>query len=79
MATYSQIRQRVKENRRWSVQHDCWIAHCKAIAGLKPSRAWNRAEGRHAVKCPADLQEGFFAALRHLQLLDDVQTLTGIK
>ena len=71
MATYSQIRQWVKENRGWSVQHDCWIAHCKEIAGLKPRRAWNREDSRRTVPCPPDKQEGIIEAFRHFGMLDD--------
>ena len=70
MATYSQIRQWVKDNHGWSVQHDCWIAHCKDLAGLKPRRAWNRADDRRVVPCPPEKRDAIFEAFRHFGMLD---------
>ena len=71
MATYPQIKQWVRDNLGWSVQHDCWIAHCKEIAGLNPRRAWNRAEDQRAVECPPDKRDGIIAAFRHFGMLDN--------
>ncbi len=34
MATYVQIKEWVTKNRGWTVQHDCWIAHCKELVSL---------------------------------------------
>lgn len=39
MATHPQVRQWVKDNHGWSVQHGCRITRFKDLAGLKPRRA----------------------------------------
>ena len=70
MATYSQIKEWVRDNCGWSVQHDCWIAHCKELAGLEPRRAWNRTQGDRAVPCRPEKREGIISAFRHLGMLD---------
>ena len=71
MATYPQIKQWVKETYGWSVQHDCWIAHCKDLAGLQPQPAWNRARRGRAVPCPPEKQEAIISAFRHFRMLPD--------
>ena len=71
MATYVQIKEWVKDNYGWSIQHDCWIPHCKELAGLSPRRAWNRAEDGRAVPCPPNKRDGIISALRHFGMLDD--------
>lgn len=71
MATYAQIKEWVKNNHGWTVQHDCWIAHCKELAGLSPRRAWNRATDGRAVQCPLEKRDGIIAAFRHFGMLDD--------
>ena len=71
MATYPQIKQRVKDHHRWSVQHDCWIAHCKDLAGLQPRPAWNRSPGGRAVPCPPEKQAAIISAFRHFGMLPD--------
>ena len=70
MATYPQIKEWVRNSYGWSVQHDCWIAHCKELAGLRPRRAWNRTQGDRAVPCPPEKREGIISAFRHLGILD---------
>ena len=69
MATYPQIKQWIKKHHGWSVQHDCWIAHCKELAGLSPRRAWNRAARGRAVPCPPDKQAAIIQAFEHLGML----------
>ena len=71
MATYAQIKRWVKDTYGWSIQHDCWIAHCKDLIGLSPRRAWNRVDNSRAVQCPPDKREGIIAAFRHFGMLRD--------
>ena len=71
IATYAQIKNWVKDTYGWAVQHDCWIAHCKELAGLCPRRAWNRADGGRAVQCPPAKRDGIISAFRHFGMLDD--------
>ena len=59
MATYAQIKEWVRNNHGWSIQHDCWIAHCKELAGLEPRRAWHDAK----------LTEPRTLVVRHRELL----------
>ena len=70
MATYAQIKRWVRETYGWSIQHDCWIAHCKELAGLEPRPAWNRAADGRAVECPPHRRAGIIAAFRHFGMLD---------
>jgi hypothetical protein len=51
MATYKDIDHEVRRQHGVSVK-TCWIAHVKAVNGLHPRRAWNRASGRRAKPCP---------------------------
>ncbi len=55
----------------WPVRHDCRIARFKDLAGLRPRRAWNRADGRRVVHCPPDKRDGIIEAFRHIGLPDD--------
>ncbi len=71
MATYSQIREWVQRNHGWTIQHDCWIAHCKELAGLNPRRAWNRSQPNRSDPCPPDRQPAIIAAFRHFGMLPD--------
>ena len=71
MPTYPQIKKWVKDTYGWSVQHDCWIAHCKELAGLRPRRAWNRADDGRSVLCPPNKRDAIISAFRHFGMLDD--------
>lgn len=71
MATYAQIKSWVKAKYGWSIQHDCWIARCKELAGLDPQPAWNRAQPDRAVSCPPDKQAAIISAFRYFDMLSD--------
>ena len=61
MATYSEIQDWVNSQYGWMPQ-TCWIAHCKEIAGLPVSTAWNRANEGRAKPCPPDKRDAILEA-----------------
>ena len=67
MATYPKIEKRIRKKHGW-VAKNCWIAHCKELAGLNPGKAWNR-RGERQIPCPEDKQEAIFEAFRYCVMI----------
>jgi len=69
MATYDQIRADVK-NRHGRVMKNCWIAHVKALNGLKPRPAPNRQSlDARVYPCPPQERAWIEASMRRFGML----------
>jgi hypothetical protein len=69
MATYKDIQNHVKDSHGFKPK-SCWIAHCKELNGLSPSKALNRQGASRMVPCPADKRPAIEEAFRHFGMID---------
>jgi hypothetical protein len=68
MATYSQIRNWVKEHHGWAPE-TCWIAHVKELNAFPVKRAWNRRGNRREKPCPESKRPVIEEAFRHFGMM----------
>ena len=68
MATYPEIQSWVKAKYGF-VPKDCWIAHCKELAGIPVRRAPNRIGEGRAVPCPEAKRHPIERAFRHFKMI----------
>ncbi len=71
MATYSEIVEWVYRKYRLKIHKPCYIAHCKELADLNPSRAPNRKGNGRVYHCPDKLREPIFEAFKHFRMIPD--------
>lgn len=69
MATYVEIQKFVQRHHGF-VPKPGWIAHVKALRGLRARRPANRAgRGRRVEPCPPEKREAIEEALRHFGMI----------
>ena len=61
---YKKIQEWMRLRYGW-VPKTCWIAHCKELAGVQVSRAWNRQSDKRTHPCPPEKREPIFEAFKH--------------
>ena len=66
--TYKHIQRWVKVKHGFTPR-TCWIAHCKALAGLPVTPAPNRKGAKRAVPCPCGKRPPIMDALRCLRVI----------
>ena len=67
-ARYADIQKWVREEHGFTPK-TCWIAHVKALNGLRVRRAWNRQGPTRLVPCPPEKRASIEDAFRHFRML----------
>ena len=78
MATYPEIVEWVYRKYGLKIHKPCYIAHCKELAGLNPSRAPNRRGNGRVYHCPDKLRGPIFEAFKHFGMILDIPDETQI-